>query len=342
MGFDFKAMQEQMAKELAADSRSESTYDSEYPLVYTANNGKLTVKLLLNKKMGGLQRRILRHPGDAEGKSKVPCLSQFSRGGEPLVCPICEAIRNAEQAKGKEIGAFRKYGYKIRGICYAQIIDHDATYFTEESSPRKKDIVMLMYPKTVYDQLNKLMVDAGANIEKVLGTNSGIPVIIERSQRGKEFPKFNVSFDAFHEVSSFGTDAEFEALLDKLPNLNDAFYPVEITDEIETKVNQAAQAITQEYLGGNIVNPTKKEAEPKPEPKKVEVAKSEDSTVAPFEPDDEDELPFEVDVPKSASEGATEKVEANGMPECFGKHDDNSNKCNLCVHECDCVLSSEL
>ena len=342
--FDFKAMQEKMAEELAAEPSRSNSYESEYPIVYIGKNGKLTVKLLVNKKMGGLQRRIIRHPADADGKTKVPCLSQFSVNGEPMKCPICEAIKSVEQAKGNEIGAFRKYGYKIRGVCYAQIIDHDATYFTEENSPRKKDIVLLMYTKTVYDQLNKIMVDAGPNIVEVLGTNTGIPVIIERTQKGKEPMKFTTTFDAFHKVSSFDTDEEFDALLDKLPDLNSIYYKADVTDDTITKVNQVAQAITQEYLGSSIINPTPKAeapntAEKKPEPKLV-----------PFEGDDDIQLPFELDELEvkddSKLEEVVEVVEAptsnSDKPTCFGKHDDASPKCNLCSEECECVLSIEL
>ena len=329
--FDFKAMQDKMAEELASTTKTENSFDSEYPLVYVGNNGKLTVKLLANLKMGGLQRKLLRHPADAEGKAKVPCMSAY---GE--TCPICEAIRSIEQAKGKEIGAYRKYGYKIRCVCYAQIIDHDATYFTEQNDPKKKDVVMLMYPKTVYDQLNKIMVDAGSGIEKVLGMNTGIPVIIEKQQKGKEIPKYTATFDAFHEVSSFNTDEEFVALLNKLPSLEDAYYPSMPTAEIRSKVQAVAEAITQEYLCSSIVNPT-----PKVETKtdvKVEVP----STFSSSDDTEDDDLPFEVgdvttDIEKKVDEVVATSV-PEGKPSCFSNHED-SEKCSNCIHECDCVLA---
>lgn len=332
--FDFSAMQQKMAAELASDVKSESGYDSKYPIYYTRQNGKLKVKLLVNKKMGGLQKRLVRHPADAEGKVKVPCLSVY---GE--TCPICEAIKEVENAKGKEIGAFRKYGYSVRGVCYAQLIEHDSSMFTEPNSPRIKDIITLMYPKTVYDKFNKVLVDAGANVVDVLGKNEGMPIIIERSQKPKDFPKFEVNIDPFHKEKSYATDGEYEAMLDELPDLTDAFYPRTLTDEIKTKVQAVAEAITQEYLGSTIVNPT-----PVTEDTKTPVGE-----VKPFETeDDNDDLPFEVGTPETtASVEEAEKVVdevldakiPDGMPSCFGKHEDNSDKCNSCVHECDCVLA---
>lgn len=345
MEFNFEQMQAQMAKELASEESKSSSFKSEYPTVYVGKNGKLKLKLLINKKMGGLQRRIIRHPADSEGKTKVPCLSQFvdQKTGKPMACPICEAIKSIEQAKGKEIAVFRKYGYAIRGICYAQIIDHDATYFTEENSPRKKDVILLMYPKTVYDQMNHIMVDAGPNIKEVLGTNTGIPVIVERTQKGKDPMKFTTSFDAFNKVSSFDTEAEFEALLDKLPDLNEQYYPTEPTDEIITKVEAVAQAITQEYLGSAIVNPSKKEETSKVA--KSEPKKEVDVSITQLLAEEDDDVPFEI-TDEPAAEVIVAKTETpvatDGKPDCFGKHDDSSNKCSMCIHECDCVLSSEL
>ena len=330
--FDFSAMQQKMAEELAADVRSENGFDSKYPAVYTRENGKLKVKLLVNKKMGGLQKRLVRHPADAEGKTKVPCLSVY---GE--TCPICEAIKEVENAKGKDIGAFRKYGYAVRGVCYAQLIDHDSNMLTDSKSPKKRDIITLMYPKTVYDKLNKVMVDAGSNVVDVLGKNEGMPIVIERSQKPKDFPKFEVNIDPFHKEKSFATDEEYENLLNELPDLTDFSYPGTVTDEVRTKVKAVAEAITQEYLGSAIVNPT-----PVTETKEL-VAE-----VKPFESeDDNNDLPFELDVPNTAATEEAEKVAdevlnakvPDGMPPCFGKHEDNSDKCNSCVHECDCVLA---
>jgi hypothetical protein len=334
LNLDLKALQEKMSNELAESTKSSSD-ESGYPLVYTGQNGKLTVRLLYNIKMGGLQKKIIRH-ASSDGKTKVACLQSY---GED--CPICEAIKNVESNKGKESGVQIKNGYKIRGVCYAQIVDHEATYFTEENSPKKGDIVMLMYPKTVYDQLNKLIVDAGPNVAKILGSNSSIPAVIERTQKGKDFPKFTVSLYPYGESKAYSTDAEYESVLNELPNLAEAFTPIRPTEEVRTAAKALADAIMAENFGSQIVNPTIPQATVMPTPKVV--------TPLP----ETDELPFDMDMAEPTNvkkepvtvtqvvEEVVSKPNTSGKPNCFAHHDDNSDKCSECKFECDCVMAME-
>lgn len=334
LNIDLGTLQKKMSEELAETNKSNSE-DSGYPLVYTGQNGKLTVRLLYNIKMGGLQKKIIRH-ASSDGKTKVACLQSY---GED--CPICEAIKNVETNKGKDAGCQIKYGYKIRGICFAQIVDHEATYFTEENSPKKGDVVMLMYPKTVYDQLNKLIVDAGPNVAKILGSNSSIPAVIERTQKGKDFPKFTVSLYPYGESKAYSTDAEYESVLNELPNLAEAFTPIKPTEELRTSARAVAEAITAEYFGSQIINPIIPQAQVAQTPKVV--------TPLP----ETDDLPFEMDMAEPTNvkketvtvsqvvEEVVNKPNTSGKPNCFGKHDDGSDKCTDCKFECDCVMAME-
>jgi len=331
MPIDFKALQAKSQKELESQSNSENRTDFPYPFVYTGPNGKLTVRLFYNEQTGSIQRRIVRHAIDSEGKKAV-CLQEY---GED--CPICSAIKSALEVDEK-CGARMKYGYKIRGVCIAQVIDHEATYFTEEGDPKKGDIVILMYPKTVYDQINRLIVNAGENLNKVIGSNKGIAIVIEKISKGKSIPEFNVSFDTFRgEFNAFETDEKYEEEISKFPSLDDLFYPPRPTDEIRTTVQAAADAIRAEYLGSKVVNPSTPKTTPTPAPTK----KVEETREMPFDLGEDDDLPFEVDglddhEVKEEPKPETKTSEDSELPPCFGKHDDNSSKCILCSCEAEC------
>lgn len=350
MEFDFKAMQAKMSQELASSKTSNSNNgeSSGYPLVYVGQNGKLVVKLFYNAKMGGLQRKLIRHPdpADTEGKAKISCMQMYGERD----CPICKAIKEIEQAKGEDVGVSKDFGYKARGICYAQIIDYSPVYFTKDTDPKKGDIVMLMYPITIYNKINELMVNAGENVGKLIASNTGFAVELSRTQSGKKFD-YTVSLDALRgEVSAFDSVAEYEEFLTNLPNLGDAFVSSTPTEEIRRKVGVSADALMQQYLGSAIKTPTAK-------------------SVVPSEPvatdDDDMELPFDVEVPsepvapKAVTKKAPkkEKVVApvedqeaekiveeatpvkEGMPLCFGKHNDSSKECIECDFECECVMN---
>lgn len=328
MPIDFKALQAKSQKELESQGSSENRTDFQYPFVYTGPNGKLTVRLFYNEKSNAIQRRIVRHAIDSEGKKAV-CLQEY---GED--CPICDAIKRALEVDEK-CGAKMKYGYKIRGVCFAQVIDHEATYFTEDGDPKKGDIITLMYPKTVYDQINRLIVNSGDNLYKLIGSNNGFAVVIEKISKGKNIPEFKVSLDAFRgEFNAFDSDEKYEEEVSKLPSLDDLFYPPKPTDEIRTTVQAAADAIRAEYLGSKVVNPSTPKTTPAPT--KVEEVKE----PLPFEESDDD-LPFEVEEPsetetKDQNTSVSKPSEDSEYPPCFGKHDDNSSKCILCSYEAEC------
>ena len=325
MEFDFKAMQAKMSQELAqSNSRSENSDGSGLPLVYIGQNGKVVTKLFYNAKMKGLQRKIVRHPADKEGKTKIPCLKQMYGNVE---CPICEAIKNIKQAKGDNCGV-DKYAYKARGICYGQLIDFSSNYCSEENAPKKGDIVMLMYPRTIYEKINQLMVDSGEDVGKLIASNTGFATILSRTQVGKKY-EYAVSIDALKgEIKSFDTVDEYESTLENLPDLSEAFAPSEVNEELCSKARLTAETIMQEFIGSSIVNPG--------------MGATESTPVPPVEFDVSDDLPFVVDnqteaVNKTVS--TTPDTDESANKPCFGQHKDNDATCMNCPVECDCIVS---
>lgn len=307
-------------KKKIQDEANEAKEQSErsnggFPIVYPGENGKLVVRLLYNVKSGSVQRRVVRHPA---GKGKVACLQPY---GED--CPVCQAIHNVENMKGRECGAFSKYGFKTRGICYAMIIDHDPVYFTSPDDPKKGDVVLLMYPKTVYDQINTLLINSGDNLDKVLSENEGFPVIIERSQKKGGYPTYNTAIDPFglkkvYEDNDEGTGEErFDSMLESIPDLNSTLIPNYPDDNLYKSAEALAQTITQEYMSSSIVNP------------------STDDTIE----DDTNEVEESATTPVDVANIPDSSASSSDVPECFGNHCDDK-KCLICPIEADCFMKT--
>ena len=304
-----------------AEARKSSNNDG-YPIVYPGENGKLTVRLLFNLKSGIVQRRLIRHNA---GKGKVTCMQLY---GED--CPVCQAISNAESLNGKECGAFSKYGYKIRGICYAQIIDYDPVYFKGSDDPKKGDTVLLMYPKMIYDQINGIIVNAGDNLEMLLSNNNGIPVVIERSQKKGGYPDYNTYVYPYGPKKSFEDtedktgDELFDELLSSLPDLNVAMTP-SYPDEKTRESNRAlAELINQEYTSSSVMNPDSTDnTEDNNVNTKEDTQTGNNSLI-------NNQLPID----------NSDSIVAN-QPDCFGHHSDSDKKCMLCTFEAECYMKEE-
>lgn len=306
------------AQEEVSSAESKGSNNSGYPVVYPGEKGKITFRILYNMKSQTVQRRIVRH-------EKLPCFGIY---GED--CPVCTAIKNAEEVKGRDCGAFRKYGYKIRGLCFAKVVDADTAY---SDKFKKDDTIILMYPKSVYESINKIIVDAGENLEKIVSHNDGIPIVIETSQKNG-YPDYSVYLFPYGSQKSFQEDNGeelFDQLLESIPSLSDIIIPSHPTEEDRQRVNALAETITQEFIYGNVVNPGD--------------GKNGDQNSQPSKTGEETKSinPAFNGTPSSANEDLKENNPAaipDGVPECFGKHSETENKCLICSHESQCFMKT--
>lgn len=354
-GFDLSKVRQLAQEEIdAKNERSQGNSEgNRYPVVYPAQNGKLTVKLLYNIKSGIIQRKLVRH-------NKVPCLQQMYG----VECPVCTSINQVEQTLGKEMGAWRKYGYKVRGICYAQIIDHEATYFNGENDPKNGDIILLMYPLSVYDEINRIIVDSGEHLEELVAQNEGLPIVITRSMKSNGIPEYSTSVYPYGKKKSYEDSSEvvdgkaivktgeqkFEEILNELPNLNEALGIPEYQDDATIeKANALGETIIQEYMGSKVVNPS--------EPHGTQFASEVSQNMFGSQQSQLEEANRQAQAqavvqtttqPIPNNEAVQETTVVNGPvqsatlgnhPECFGKHKDNDKNCLLCPMEDDCYNS---
>jgi len=304
---DLSKLQSIVAKEVEEEKANYGKDYSSYPIVYPGENGKLTVRLLYCEKFSGVQRKLVRHTTE---KQKVPCMQMY---GED--CPICKAVSNAETLKGKESGVFKKYGWKVRGICYAVIDSYDPVYFKGKDDPKRGDIVVLMYPKMVYNEINNILLNAGEHLDNLLAYNTGSPIVIERSQKqSNQPPQYKVSVYPYGTSKIFEDDKTWEETLASLPNLGDELIPALPTEEMREKVRAFTDTVNQEYIKDAVVNPT-------PETSSTRT------------------------VSQPATSGVTTQEtkcdQCAPGKDCFGHHVEDKNECLTCLEEDLCIKATK-
>lgn len=328
------------AKEELDEAASKKT--SGIPVVYPHENGTFRVKLLYKEESGIIQKKVTRH---SVGKDKLPCLSTFGH-----TCPICEAVKRAEENLGKECGAFKKYGYVTRGVAYAVLVDFDAGMFKEKDDPKKGDLILLMYPKSLYDEFNEIIVKSGEHLESLVAKNYGKTIEVTRGLQSNGIPEYKVNVYPYGDEKIKETDEEWDDLIAKLPNIAEAIVPKHLTEEIEEKVRVAAETVNVEYMHNNTLNPNateQKQTTQNPMNTNGPIAPSTDIPESVINAGAGAEQPVQFNQP---TEETTTKVEEpnirrdnnspEGCPECYGNHSDTENKCIVCQFEADCMMAT--
>lgn len=290
------------------------------PLVYPVENGTMRLKFLYKEEAGIIQKKITRHQ---IGNDKIPCMSMYGQE-----CPICAEIRRVEEQYGKECGAYAKYGYKTRGISYAVLVDHDPGMFKGNDDPKKGDLILFMYPPSLYNEINNIIVKSGDNIESLVAANLGKTIEITRSQKGGGFPEYKINVYPYGDEKIKETDEEWDDFIANIPNLKEAMTPAYPTDELNDKVRAAVETIASDYASNNVMNPNSTEESIHTESqnsdngKSIAENKSEDSNIN-----------------KPVEGTSAPATNADGKPECFGKHSDTENRCLICPLEADCIIA---
>ena len=236
MAFDLSSVIEQANNAINGSESKGNKYALFYPGVGTS-----TVKLLFNPKSNSLFRLINRH--EWMDKQKVPCLKTF---GKDVECPICKAIQDVKNSKGIDLARHKS---KVRGIAFAHLVSVDYPQ-TGKFAPSEGDVVLFMFPWTVYTALSQVIADSQSNpqqLEQLVAKNEGYGFSI----RHTEDNKYTVMLSPFKQYKTCSSDEEFEKLLKGLDSLNDLIVPASIdsmTEDQMNKVKQVANEITMKYL----------------------------------------------------------------------------------------------
>jgi hypothetical protein len=297
MGFDLSSLLDNANKVSKFGTNSQENgggYRYLYPSI-----GTLKVKLLYNPKSNAFGRITKKHVID---KSKAICLAMYNQE-----CPVCKAIDNIKNATGQDMW---KFNARTRAITFAQYIGANGYTWTKENpEPKVGEIVILMYPWSVYQDINRLLVSCGSHAEELIATNKGKVLNILRWQEGG-MTKYKCEIDAFApEYQSCESEEAFVKMLNDLPNLEDLNCPAAMTDEILKNTNEVAEAVTREYL----------------KPQNSAPVQASNMFNQPASP---------------ASSPAPVQSAGNSFP-CVGNYDPNNPKCMACLKSVSCKLFTD-
>lgn len=213
-------------------------------LIYP-QQGTLKVRLLYNNAAGVVMRKFERH---TINKQKITCLQNYG-----MDCPVCKMIENIQNATGADLWQLKR---TTRGIAYAEYVDSDYKWDDPNNAPKKGEIVILMFPWTIYTDLNRLISSAGQNIYNLIASNIGGVFKISRWSENKQV-KYRAEIDPFDQQhKTCASEEEFQKLLMELPSLNEKFVPVEPSDTIIKAAQSMADELNKEYLAPRVQQPS--------------------------------------------------------------------------------------
>jgi len=304
------------------------------PTVYPFNLGAIEFRLLPNKSRTAVQRLTTIHkvPDSTNqwGSKKVICLNAHY-GKE---CPICTAINNAQTINGKECGAFKKFGYLKRGIAYVIITKIGPEY----KDIKPGDLVLLQYPQSVYKMIADQVVKYADNLEYVLNRNEGCTFVLETKKTSSGFPEYSlelsVGFNGPVLTKARASQEEYDALINSLPDINETKVPSIEPENLYNDALAVADLVNVTYgcvsEAVSTVNKTNGTTLGNVTPK-TNTLDFVDTTPAPT-PAPATTIP-NWGMPATSTPVAPAN---NGMPACFGNHDD-SQKCMMCPYEMQCI-----
>lgn len=203
--------------------------------------GTLKVRLLYNPKSNLVTRQFRRHK---IGDKNYTCLQTYGQD-----CPMCKAVDNIKNKTGVDNWKNRSF---IRGISYAQYVgSQNYSWDTNNKEPQVGELVILMYPWTIYQDINRLIATAGPKADTMISLNEGVVLAISRWMEGSQV-KYRCEVDAFSPAfKSKSSDEEFDKFLNELPDLNEAIVPSTITQEIIKSAQDAGQMLSRDIMTSN-------------------------------------------------------------------------------------------
>lgn len=307
-----------MAQAIQVTESSESNDNNQYKLIYP-QEGTIKVRLLYNDKSGLIIRKIIRHK---IGGKQVVCLTNYSDD-----CPVCKVLNDIENVRGSVPWQLKR---TTRGIAYAEYVDSDYKWSNPNNIPNKGDIVLLMFPWSVYVDLSRLFNSAGDKLGSLVTSNVGGVFKISRwMDRGQV--RYRTEIDPFdNQHQTCRTDEEYFDLINNLPSLNEQFVPIKPTNEIVNAARDTANQLTTEYLGNSVIQPAPQQS----------VVPHSTNNLGSYGGTIQNNHTTQAPTPKP--QNGMQKGSPNA-PACFGKHNDPSidpNQCLMCPYEVQCMSNS--
>ena len=311
MNYNFETLLENTKLEVERQKIESSRVKDDSRILYPGEVGYVKFRVLYNVKSQRVQREIIRH--NIDGK-KIPCLTMY---GEE--CPICKAVDDIEDS-GSLDKVFRIYGRKTRGICYAQFFGGSDSYSIGENSYKDGELVLMMYPKSVYNDLNKIILDSGDHISDLVANNESVLLKLEKSSVNDRI-SYSLQVSPFDKRPSFSSTDEFQFFLEGIGDITNSVVPSILTEEILSEANAAADLLYSKYM--RTVSPAE-EVE-----RILEEINAPDDTEAPAD-SSSDLSNFLIDSGTNADH-----------PECYGHYEGTgADRCRECAFEVGCMLDT--
>ena len=294
----------------------QNTEKSSYRYLYPGI-GTLRVKLLYNPKSDTFGRITKKH---VSGQTKAICLSMYHQD-----CPVCKMIESIKNVTGQDDWKLKA---RVRAITFAQYVGcNNYTWTKDNPEPNQGDIVILMYPWTVYQDICRLLVNCGSNAEQLIATNIGKVVNISRWQENSQ-TKYKCEIDAFApDYKSADTEEAFRDMLNNLPSLNETSCPPEITEEMVKHANEMAESLSRQYLRAYHSSPAIQASN-------VYQSKNDINTTTYQAPKDTMPAPN-----VTQSQNPPHQVKEAPLP-CIGQYSDSNPKCIACLKSVACKMIS--
>ena len=311
--------------------------DYKYDLFYPYKEGVVSLRILYNPASNNAMRKIQRHKVNDVTN---PCLQQYGKE-----CKTCKAVEKAENAK--EVNLW-KLKATTRGLSFAQFVESD--YPEGADTPSRGEVVLFMYPYTVYKDLSEIIAQAGSNASSLLTENEGMIVKVKRTRSNDrvEYKALTDPFGKFVSVDKKGNTSEenqkaFQEMLLELDDLNDMILPSEYKDEFAEVDMELAKSIEEEYLADQTGKAVEREGVnlgSKGSDVEKKSSKDLDSQVP-----SEDEIEVAgADESESGSKNKKDEIEEaknsdDSLPDCYGQHGSDAvseQKCLICPHEIEC------
>ena len=339
MSFDLSSVME--AAKTAVEGTSSG---NNYPTIIYPANGTIRVRLLFNPKSNSVMRLIHRHKLDS---GKIDCAAHYGQD-----CPVCKQLETIRTVKGLDLWTLKSKTY---GIAYAQFIDVSTGYDfgNRRNVPKRGDLIVLMFPWSVYSQISGCIQKAGENAGQLLVDNESKPIIIERKLTNDRV-EYRVDVDSFTQFKSCESQAQFDQFLMDLPDLSDTITPKEMPEGLLTKLQLEADNLNVKYLGGSptMVAPTYvppvPNAAPAPAPAPTTATPVTQTNVTTSEDSQQTSDAENSDVPwdnSVTSQQDQTRVNTNNdttAPKpCFGNLNLSNKDCLICSHTIECSKASK-
>lgn len=332
MSFDLSSVME--AAKTAVEGTSSG---NNYPTIIYPANGTIRVRLLFNPKSNSVMRLIHRHKLDS---GKIDCAAHYGQD-----CPVCKQLETIRTVKGLDLWTLKSKTY---GIAYAQFIDVSTGYDfgNRRNIPKRGDLIVLMFPWSVYSQISGCIQKAGENAGQLLVDNESKPIIIERKLNNDRV-EYRVDVDTFSTYQSCESQAQFDKFLMDLPDLSDTITPKEMPEGLLTKLQLEADNLSVKYLGGtsSVYIP------PVPATPSIAPSVSTGTPATPATPVDTVSISENPSVKPTVEQanvdievGAMGEIEVkstNGPKECFGNLNLSNKDCLICPHTIECSKASK-